>query len=178
MLVVFSLSDNLSGGDAVYSIVSSLANISSSWRNGGPNGSWGLFTSSIISNFPTDMPVNGTVVASVRASNAYGLEFRLNGVRQSFVAPPSYSYTSAGNFVIGVSDSISRSNAFQGSINSLAFFDEVLSDAELISQEEYLRWRYGFIYNPDAEPLTYSRVLHSERNSAWLLEDGAEVEAD
>jgi hypothetical protein len=177
LIVVFSLSSALTTGDSVYSIVSSLANISSAWRNGSGNGAWGLFTNSIISSFPVNMPVNGTVIASVRASSAYGLEFRLGGIRQSFIAPPSYSYSSAGNFVIGVSDSVSRSNAFQGRINALALFNEVLSDAELFSQEEYFRWRNGFVYNPDAADLSFTKVIHDERQNQFLLEDNSVLEA-
>ena len=177
LIVVFSLSNTATAGDSVYSIVSSLANISSAWRSGSGNGAWGLFTNSIISNFPAAMPVNGTVVASIRASTAYGLEFRLNSVRQSFISPPSYSYSSAGNFVIGVSDSVSRSNAFQGSISSLALFSEVLSDAELFSQEEYLRWRYGFVLDPDAADFSFTRVIHDERLNEFRLEDDSILEA-
>jgi hypothetical protein len=177
LVVALSLSNAITAGDAVYCIVSSLANISSSWRSGSGNGAWGLFTSSIISNFPTVMPVNGTLIMSVRASTAYGLEFRLEGARQTFIAPPSYTYSSAGNFVIGVSDSVSRSNAFQGSISSLALFNEVLSDAELLSQEEYLRWRYGFVFDPDAIDLSFAKVIHDERTSEFRLEDDSIVEA-
>ena len=123
------------------------------------------------------MPVNGTLIMSVRASTAYGLEFRLDGVRQSFIAPPSYTYSRAGNFVIGVSDSVSRSNAFQGSISSLALFNEVLSDAELFSQEEYLRWRYSFVFNPDATDLSFTKVIHDERVNEFRLEDDSILEA-
>jgi len=60
----------------------------------------------------------------------------------------------------------------------LALFNEVLSDVDANSMEEYLRWRYGFIYDPDADALTYTKLLHSERNAAWLLEDDSPVEAD
>jgi len=174
LVVAFSLSNTQSGGDTVYSIVSSLANISSAWRGG----AWGLFVNSLIGGFPANMPVNGTCVVTVRASTAYGLEVRLNGVRLSYIAPPSYSYSSSGNFVIGVSDAVSRSQAFRGSIHSLALFNEVLSDVDTNSMEEYLRWRYGFIYDPDADALTYTKLLHSERNAVWLLEDDSPVEAD
>jgi hypothetical protein len=173
LVVVFSISNSLSAGDTNYSIVSSLANVSSAWRGG----SWGLFTSALIGGFPANMPVNGTFVATVRASSAYGLEMRVNGQRLSFIAPPSYSYSSAGNFVIGVSDSTSRSQAFQGSIHALALFDEVLSDTEVNSMEEYFRWRYGFIFDPDGASLSFTQVLHTERNAIWLLEDNSEVEA-
>lgn len=173
LIATFSISNSLSGGDTNYSIVSSLANVSSAWRGG----SWGLFTSALIGGFPAGMPVNGTVVATVRASTAYGLEFRLNGQRISYIAPPSYTYSNAGNFVIGVSDSVSRSQAFRGSIHSLALFNGVLSDAEINSMEEYFRWRYGFVFDPDAPALSYTQVLHTEQNAIWLLEDGSEVEA-
>ncbi len=173
LIATFSISNSLSGGDTVYSIVSSLANVSSAWRGG----SWGLFTSSLIGGFPAGMPVNGTFVATVRASTAYGLEFRLNGRRLSFIAPPSYSYSSAGNFVIGVSDSVSRSRAFRGSVHSIALFNGTLSDTETTTIKEYFRWRYGFVFDPDGAPLSYATTLHSERSAVWLLEDGSEVEA-
>lgn len=173
LIVTFSISNSLSGGDAVYSIVSSLANISSAWKGG----AWGLFTSSLIGGFPSEMPANGTLVATVRASTAYGLELRLNGQQLSFVSPPSYSYSSAGNFVIGVSDSVSRSQAFRGSVHSIALFNGVLSDVQANSMEEYFRWRYGFIFDPDSAALSYTQVLHTEQTDIWLLEDGSEVEA-
>jgi hypothetical protein len=43
--------------------------------------------------------------------------------------------------------------------------------------EEYFRWRYGFIFDPDGASLSYTQVLHTERNAIWLLEDDSEVEA-
>lgn len=177
LIIAVSLSNTSGGGDTVYSLVSSLANISSAWRSGSGNGNWGLFTSSIISNFPSNMPVNGTLVMSVRASTAYGLELRINGARQSFRAPGTYTYSSAGNFVIGVSDSVSRSNAFRGSVHSIALFNTVLTDIELSSQEEYMRWRYGFIFDPDSAPLSFSQLLHDERTNVFLLEDNSQLEA-
>jgi hypothetical protein len=173
LIVTFSISNSLSVGDTVYSIVSSLANVSSAWRGG----SWGLFTASLIGGFPANMPANGTLVATVRASSAYGLEMRIGGQRLSYIAPPSYSYSSAGNFVIGVSDSVSRSQAFRGSIHSIALFDEILSDMQTRSMEEYFRWRYGFVLDPDAAALSYTQVLHTEINVIWLLEDDSELEA-
>jgi hypothetical protein len=177
VVIAFSLSNALTSGDDVYSLISSLANISSAWRNGSSNGAWGLFTSSIISSFPTAMPVNGTLIVSIRASNAYGLEFNLNSTVKSAIAPGGYTYSNAGNFVIGVSDSVSLSNAFQGSIHSIAFYNTVLSDTELRSQEEYMRWRYGFVFDPDAAPFSFSNTLHDERAAAFRLEDDSILEA-
>jgi hypothetical protein len=177
VIIAFSLSNSLTAGDDVYSLISSLANISSAWRNGSSNGAWGLFTSSIISGFPTAMPVNGTLIVSIRASTAHGLEFRLNSIVKSSIAPGGYTYSSAGNFVIGVSDSVSLSNAFQGSIHSIAFYNTVLNDTELKSQEEYMRWRYGFVFNPDDAPFSFSNTLHDERAVVFRLEDDSILEA-
>lgn len=177
VIIAFSLSNALTAGDDVYSLISSLANVSSSWRNGSVNGSWGLFTSSILSNFPTSMPANGTLIASVRASTAYGLEVRLNSIVQSALAPGAYTYSSAGNFVIGVSDLVSLSNAFKGSIHSIAFYNKILSNAELNSQEEYVRWRYGFVFNPEDAPFSFSNTLHDERAATFNLEDDSILEA-
>ena len=59
----------------------------------------------------------------------------------------------------------------------LALFNEVLSDAELLSQEEYLRWRYGFVFDPDAIDLSFAKVIHDERTSEFRLEDDSIVEA-
>ena len=177
LIVVFSLSNTLAGGDTNYSIISSLANNLSAWRAPNGNGRWGLFTDSIINNFPSNMPLNGTVIASIRASSSYGLECRINSSTRSFLPPP-YDYSSAGNFVIGVSDVVSRTNALRGGINTIAFFSEVLSDAELFSQEEYFRWRYGFVYDPDAADLSFTKVIHDERQNQFLLEDDSVLEVD
>lgn len=174
LIVTISISNSLSTGDTNYSILSSLANISSAWRGG----AWGLFTNALIGGFPAGMPANGTIVATVRASSSYGLEMRINGQRISYIAPPSYSYSSTGNFVIGVSDSASLSQAFNGSIHSLALFSEVLSDVQANSMEEYFRWRYGFVFDPDSAALSYTHLLHTERNAVWLLEDDSQLEVN
>lgn len=177
LIVLFSLSGiNGVTGDSDYCILSSLNNVSSAWRNG----SWGLFAASLINGFPSSatMPANGTILATVRASSAHGLEFRINGSRQSFIAPGSYTYSSNGNFVIGVSDATSASHAFRGYIHSLALFNEVLSDAELNSQEEYFRWRYDFVWNPDAIALTSTKILQGEQFEILEFEDGAFFEVD
>lgn len=177
LIVLFSLSGNNVTGDSDYCILSSLANVASAWRNG----QWGLFTGALINGFPSPaaMPANGTILATIRASTAYGLELRLNGVRQSFISPGGgYVYSSAGNFVIGVSDATSLSHAFRGCIHSLALFDEVLSDAELNSQEEYFRWRYDFVLDPDALALTSTKIIQGERFEYIELEDGAFLEVD
>jgi len=131
------------------------------------------------------MPANGTILATVRASSSHGLEFRINGSRQSFIAPGSYTYSSNGNFVIGVSDATTAGHAFRGYIHSLALFDEVLSDAELNSQEEYFRWRYDFVWDPDALALTSTKIIQGEQFGVLALEDydsvsnpGAVLEVD
>lgn len=178
LVVALSISTAALSGDEVYSVISSLANVSSAWRSGSGSGNWGLFTASIIGGFPASMPANGTIVMSVRASSAYGLELRINSQRNSFLPSGSYSYSSSGNFVIGVSDSVSSSNAFRGSIHSIAFFNEVLSDAELSSQEEYMRWRLGSILDPDSASLSFTRTLHDERMTALTLEDDSVLEVD
>ena len=185
LIVLFSLSGINNGviGDSDYCILSSLNNISSAWKNG----LWGLFTAGLIAGFPSaaTMPANGTILATVRASSAHGLEFRINGSRQSFIAPGSYTYSSDGNFVIGVSDAASAGHAFRGYIHSLALFDEVLSDAELNSQEEYFRWRYDFVWDPDALALTSTKIIQGEQFGVLALEDydsvsnpGAVLEVD
>lgn len=178
IIITVSLSNVSSGGDTVYSLLSSLANTSSAWRSGSGNGNWGLLTGSIISGFPTNMPVNGTLVMSVRASTAYGLEVRINGARRDFRTPGTYTYNSSGNYVLGVSDSTSRSNALRGSIHSVAFFNKVLTDAELNSQELYMSWRHGFIYELDAAAFSFTKVIHDERTAEFRLEDDSIVEAD
>ena len=177
LIVLFSLSGtNGVTGDSDYCILSSLNNVSSAWRNG----QWGLFTASLIGGFPSaaTMPANGTILATVRASSAHGLEFRINGSRQSFIAPGSYTYSSDGNFVIGVSDATTAGHAFRGYIHSLALFDEVLSDAELNSQEEYFRWRYDFVWDPDALALTSTKIIQGEQFEILEFENGAFFEVD
>lgn len=177
LIVLFSLS-GLNGvtGDSDYCILSSLNNVSSAWRNG----SWGLFTANLIGNFPSPvtMPANGTILATVRASSAHGLEFRINGSRQSFIAPGSYTYSSNGNFVVGVSDATSAGHAFRGYIHSLALFSEVLSDAELNSQEEYFRWRYGSVWDPDALALSSTKILQGEQFEDLEFENDTLIEVD
>lgn len=167
LIAVFSLSTTASSGDTDYAILTSLNNSSSSW-----SGSWGLFTSNLVSGFPSYAPVNGTHVVSIRISNTYGLEYRLNGVRRSYLAPGAFSYDVSGSYQIG------GRRPFSGSLYALALYNTILDDKELRSQETYFRWRYGFDFpNPDADSFDYTQLINDEQFEYLQLEDGSLLSA-
>lgn len=168
VIAVFSLTTSSFSGDSDYAILTNLNNANSSWSSG-----WGLFTSSLVSSFPAAPPVNGTHVVSIRASSTYGLEYRLNGSRGSYLAPTGFTYTPGGDYLIG-----SR-RPFRGMLYALAIYNEVLDDKVLKAQEEYFRWRYGFTApNPDAAAFSYTKVIHDEDTTPFLLEDDSILEVE
>lgn len=161
LIAVFSLSTPSNPGDTAYSILSSVNNSNSSW-----SGSWGLFTSSLVADFPKSPPVNGTHVVSIRISNSYGLEYRLNGVRHDYTA--KFTFAGSGTYVIG------GPIPFIGTLYALAIYNSVLDDRQLRSQEQYFRWRFGFGEpNPDADTLSYTQAVHDEQQDYLQLEDGS-----
>lgn len=164
LVVVFSLTNPSVTGDTDYAVLTNVANSSASW-----SGSWGLFTTGLVSGFPSTYPVNGTCVVSIRCSATYGLEYRLNGVRTDYRST-GFTFGTSGEFLIG------GRRVFGGTIHALALYNEVLDDKTLTAQEEYFRWRYGFVYDPDAADMTYTRVLHDENLSPVQLEDGTVLE--
>jgi hypothetical protein len=151
--------------DSSYNIMSTLNNSGARWNNGAGTGALALFTTAVQTSFPTDMPLNGTWVMSVRISAAYGLEVRLNGVRQSYKST-GFTYTGGNTFLIGAAPG---SAAFlNGDIHSLALYNRVLTDRELRTIEECFAWRYDGVYDPDR----LSQVLQLEDFATIELEDG------
>ena len=62
---------------------------------------------------------------------------------------------------------------------ALAIYNEVLDDKVLKAQEEYFRWRYGFTApNPDAAAFSYTKVIHDEDTTPFLLEDDSILEVE
>jgi hypothetical protein len=151
--------------DSSYNIMSTLNNSGARWNNGAGTGALALFTTAVQTSFPTDMPLNGTWVMSVRISAAYGLEVRLNGVRQSYKST-GFTYTGGNTFLIGAAPG---SAAFlNGDIHSIALYNRVLTDRELRTIEECFAWRYDGVYDPDR----LSQVLQLEDFATIELEDG------
>ena len=151
--------------DSSYNIMSTLNNSGARWNNGAGTGALALFTTAVQTSFPTDMPLNGTWVMSVRISAAYGLEVRLNGVRQSYKST-GFTYTGGDTFLIGAAPG---SAAFlNGDIHSIALYNRVLTDRELRTIEECFAWRYDGVYDPDR----LSQVLQLEDFATIELEDG------
>ena len=151
LVVVVTLGEPTTRGDADYNLFGTLNNTANRWNAGTGAGNLGLFTSAIATGFPSRMPSNGTYVLSVRASQAFGLELRSNGVRQSFLSnqfTPVITYSAGSDYRIGANAG-ATAGFFQGSMYALALFDTLLSDKELRGVEEYFAWRYDFVYDPD-----------------------------
>lgn len=160
LIVVFSLSNAATTGDTSYSILSS--------GTGSWTGSWGLFSNSLLPNFPPRPHVNGTHIVSIRASSTYGLEFRRNGVREAW---SSITYNSGGTYTLG------GPTFLAGTIHALALYSDVLDDQMLGAQEEYFRWRYGFTApDPDAPVFSFTQVMHDEQLNILRLEDNSFLE--
>jgi hypothetical protein len=149
--------------DGDYNIIGTLNNTSNRWNAGSGAGNFGLFTTTIQSGFPARAEFNGTFTFSVRASAAFGLEVRENGIRQDYKAT-GFTYTGGDTWVIGRSGG--ASGFFNGDIHSIALFDRILSDKQLRTVEEYFAWRYDGVYDPDRVQL-----LQLENFASIELED-------
>jgi hypothetical protein len=167
LITVFSLTNSdVSGDPGIYSILDNHPTRSSTWNN-----NWGLFSESLLARFTAAVaPRNGTHIVSVRASQSYGLEYRLNQNREAFVDASSFVYRSEGTFTIA------GPVTFGGTLHCLALYNSVLDDKTLKAQEEYFRWRYGFVWDPDGTPLSYSQLLHSENLDLVEMENGDPLE--
>lgn len=148
--------------DGDYNIIGSLNNTGNRWNAGGGAGDFGLFTNALQSGFPALAEFNGTFTFAVRASAAFGLEVRKNGIRQDYKAT-GFTYAGGDNWTIGRSGG--ASGFLNGDIHSIALFNRILSDKELRTVEEYFAWRYDGIYDPD-------------RTQALQLEDFAPIETE
>jgi hypothetical protein len=149
--------------DSSYNIFSTLNNSGAQWNGGAGTGALAVFTTALQSTFPTGMPLNGTWVMSVRISTAYGLEVRLNGVRQSYKST-GFTYTSGDTFLIGAAPG--ATSFLNGDIHSFALYNRVLTDRELRTIEECFAWRYDGVYDPDR-----IQVLQLEDFASIELED-------
>ena len=149
--------------DNDYNIIGTLNSTSNRWNSGSGAGNFGLFTTAIQSGFPASAEFNGTFTFSVRASAAFGLEVRENGIRQDYKAA-GFTYTGGDTWVIGRSGG--ASGFFNGDIHSIALFNRILSDKELQTVEEYFAWRYDGVYDPDRVQL-----LQLENFASIELED-------
>jgi len=134
--------------DTSYNILGTVNSNTISWRESDGRGDLGLFTQSVESDFPINMPAVGTYYSSIRIDENYGLEFRLNSFRTDYEAPTSFVYDPTGTFVVGRAVEGSTANSFTGDLYSICLFDRVLNDQELATIEEYFAWRFGFVYDP------------------------------
>jgi hypothetical protein len=149
--------------DGDYNIIGSLNNSGNRWNTGGGTGNLGLFTNALQTGFPVLSEFNGTFTFTVRASNAFGLEVRENGVRQDYKLS-GFTYAGGDNWAIGRSGG--ASGYLNGDIHSIALFNRVLSDKEVRTIEEYFAWRYDGVYDPDR-----IQVLQLEDFESIELED-------
>lgn len=155
--------------DSDYNIIGTLNDTSNRWNAGSGSGNLGLFTTALQSGFPALAEFNGTFTFAVRASAAFGLEVRENGVRQDYKAT-GFTYTGGDTWTIGRSGA--ATGFFNGDIYSIALFNRILSDKELRTVEEYFAWRYDGVYDPDRE-----QKLQLEDFATIDLEDGTPISA-
>lgn len=166
-VVVFTIGEPGARGDSDYNILGTLNNTGNRWRTGTGAGAFGLFTTTLQSGFPANMPANGTYVMTVQASQSLGLSIRINslqtGIRSNqFVTNITYSPGSL--FVIGANAN-ATAGFFGGTLYSMAFFNRLLLEKELRSIEEYFAWRYDFVFDPD-------------RSQSLELEDGNSLDTE
>lgn len=166
-VVVFTIGEPGARGDSDYNILGTLNNADNRWRTGTGAGAFGLFTTTLQSGFPANMPANGTYVMTVQASQSLGLSIRINslqtGIRSNqFVTNITYSPGSL--FVIGANAN-ATAGFFGGTLYSMAFFNRLLLEKELRSIEEYFAWRYDFVFDPD-------------RSQSLELEDGNSLDTE
>jgi hypothetical protein len=170
VIIVAALGEPSARGDSDYNLLGTLNNASNRWRTGTGNGNFGLFTSTLRSGFPERMPANGTFVFSVRASQVFGLELRINGRRQGLLNnafAPTITYNPGSVYTLGANAG-GTAGFLGGSMFAVAFFNRTLDLRELNTMEEYFKWRYDFSFDPDR-----SQPIELENGQSLLLEDGS-----
>jgi hypothetical protein len=146
LVIVATLGEPNARGDNDYNLFGTLNNTGNRWRDGSGNGDFGLFTNSVLTGFPGNMPANGTYVFTVKASDSFGIEIRANQTKiGSF---DGITYDAGSNYIIGANVNGSF-GLFNGTIYAIALFNKVLSDKETKTVEEYFGWRYDFSFDPD-----------------------------
>lgn len=138
--------------DNDYNILGNVPNSSIRWRSSTDgDGKLGLFVKTAgtsttpLENVPTDLPVNGTLLFSFRINKTQGLEFSVNKQRAPIFSGTSFDFVNSGVFYLGGAPS---GGTLNGDVYAVAIFDELLSDADLSSVEEYFAWRFNFVYDP------------------------------
>lgn len=132
--------------DTSYNVLGTTNSTLNRWRETDSNGDLGVFTQSVVTDFPLNMPAVGNYYSSIRISKTYGLDFRLNGTQIDFEPGSNFTYDSTGAFVVGRSSSTEGS--LTGDIYAICIFNRILTDRELATIEEYFAWRYNFVYDP------------------------------
>ena len=87
--------------DTSYNILGNVNSSSNRWRDTDGNGNLGLFTRAIEADFPLSMPAVGNYYSSIRISQTYGLEYRLNNVQLDFEPGSGFTSDATGAFVVG-----------------------------------------------------------------------------
>ena len=169
VVIVATLGETIARGDADYNLIGTLNNTNSRWRNSATgNGALGLFSSAVLTGFPAAMPVNGTYIWTVRASQAHGISIRANSLNYGNT---SITYNPGSNYIIGANVS-GTAGFFAGTIYAVAMFDAVLSDKEARTVEEYFAWRYDFVFDPERSQtveLEDETTLDTEGGVAFVL---------
>jgi hypothetical protein len=169
VVIVATLGETIARGDADYNLIGTLNNTNSRWRNSATgNGALGLFSSAVLTGFPAAMPVNGTYIWTVRASQAHGISIRANSLNYGNT---SITYNPGSNYIIGANVS-GTAGFFAGTIYAVAMFDAVLSDKETRTVEEYFAWRYDFVFDPERSQtveLEDETTLDTEGGVAFVL---------
>jgi hypothetical protein len=167
LVIVATIGEPNARGDGDYNLFGTLNNTGNRWRDSSGNGDFGLFTNSVLTGFPGNMPANGTYVFTVKASNSFGIEIRANQTKiGSF---DSITYDAGSNYIIGANVNGS-SGLFNGTIYAIALFNEVLSDKETKTVEEYFGWRYDFSFDPDR-----SQDVELENETSLTDENGVTI---
>jgi hypothetical protein len=132
--------------DTSYNILGTVNSVSNRWRDTDGRGNLGLFTSNVEFNFPIDSPAVGNYYSSIRISQEFGIEFRLNSYAIDYEPGSGFTYDSTGEFIVG--RSATTAGTFTGDLYAICIFDRILTDQELATIEEYFAWRFDFVYDP------------------------------
>lgn len=174
VIVVATIGETPARGDSDYNLIGTLNNTANRWRATTGNGAFGLFSSTVQTGFPENMPANGTYVWTVRANQADGISIRTNnlqtGIRSNALST-LVTYSPGDTYVIGANANGSA-GFFVGTIYAIAMFDSVLPEKEVRTLEEYFAWRFDYVYDPDRVQtieLEDETTLDTEGGVAFVL---------
>ena len=139
------------------------------WCEGGSTSNPGVFRSTALTNYSTNMPNSGTHIFAIESS-ASGWEMSIDGVSQGAGAA---GYNQGNAFKIAAPDDSNSLKYLTGDIAEILVYNRILSDSEELQIAAYLSSRYDVATSAPIIDYSGNGYNGTSFNGASLSIDGA-----